>query len=400
MNEIIVKEKLQTPIEIAIGVDEDGKTTARKLYKFLELNASHFSRWAKTNITENPFAEKGVDYEGFDINVEGNETVDYYLSATFAKKLSMQGKTERAEQARDYFIAVEDKLKDFARPHNVKQLAITSREICKIVGKSLQSHGVILREIRDCIIELQEMGFNTLEFFQESQYLAGNNEHRPQFIVTERGCEFYSRRLEPEERQIFIAEFKDRFQRMQDVLDGKPVKPASREPSTAVVSGAGTADIKLFSNGKTGLVVAGDKFYTIAADRLPFIEKAVTELIQSNVPRMDEIINSMFSASCKQWDYELVTSYSYAERTETPQIGQIERKGINNPRQGKTPEIEQIDLNSVVTLTKEQAKARYNMGTANLRNLAEQIGALVCSGTSRKRILYNRKKLDEYFNNM
>jgi len=204
------------------------------------------------------------------------------------------------------------------QPHNVKQLTITSRDICKIVGKSLQSHGVILREIRDCIAELQEMGFNTLEFFQESQYLAGNNEHRPQFIVTERGCEFYSRRLEPEERQIFIAEFKDRFQRMQDVLDGKPVKAASREPSTAVVSGAGTADIKLFSNGKMGLVVAGDKFYTIAADRLPFIEKAVTELLQSNVPRMDEIINSMFSASCKQWDYELVTSYNYAERTETP----------------------------------------------------------------------------------
>ena len=58
-----------TPIEIALGIDEDGKTTARKLYEFLKLAKGQFSRWAKTNIIENPFAEKGVDYEGFDIDV-------------------------------------------------------------------------------------------------------------------------------------------------------------------------------------------------------------------------------------------------------------------------------------------------------------------------------------------
>lgn len=87
-------------------------TTARKLYEFLELAKGQFSRWAKTNIIENPFAEEGVDYKGFDIDVEGNKTVDYHLSANFAKKLSMQGKTERAEQAREYFIRVEDKLKE------------------------------------------------------------------------------------------------------------------------------------------------------------------------------------------------------------------------------------------------------------------------------------------------
>lgn len=79
-------------------------TTARKLYEFLELAKGQFSRWAKTNITENPFAENGVDYEGFDIDVEGNKTVDYSLTANFAKKLSMQGKTERAEQARESII--------------------------------------------------------------------------------------------------------------------------------------------------------------------------------------------------------------------------------------------------------------------------------------------------------
>lgn len=55
-----------TPIEIALGIDKDGMTTARKLYEFLELAKGQFSRWAKTNILENPFAEENVDFEVLD----------------------------------------------------------------------------------------------------------------------------------------------------------------------------------------------------------------------------------------------------------------------------------------------------------------------------------------------
>ncbi len=109
-------ESLKTPIEIALGIDKDGKTTARKLYEFLEMDASNYSRWVKSNITENPFAEKNVDYFYSPSMVSeqkrGNFAEDFKLTATFAKKLCMQGKTERAEQARDYFIRVEDKLKE------------------------------------------------------------------------------------------------------------------------------------------------------------------------------------------------------------------------------------------------------------------------------------------------
>lgn len=102
----------QTPIEIALGVDENEMTTARKLYEFLELARGQFSRWAKSNIVENPFATEGEDYWGFDIDVEGNETRDYKLAARFAKKLSMKGNGERAEEAREYFVSVESKAKE------------------------------------------------------------------------------------------------------------------------------------------------------------------------------------------------------------------------------------------------------------------------------------------------
>ena len=104
----------QTPIEIALGVDKDGMTTARKLYDFLGLANGQFSRWARTNILENAFAEENTDYWGFDIDVEGNLTKDYTLTADFAKKLSMTAKNEKGEKARSYFISIENKAKETA----------------------------------------------------------------------------------------------------------------------------------------------------------------------------------------------------------------------------------------------------------------------------------------------
>lgn len=98
----------QTPIEIALGVDSQGMTTARKLYEYLEFSKGQFARWAKTNILENAFAEENVDYWGFDIIVEGNPTTDYKLTASFAKKLSMMQKNQKGEAARNYFIGVEN----------------------------------------------------------------------------------------------------------------------------------------------------------------------------------------------------------------------------------------------------------------------------------------------------
>lgn len=109
-NEVLITSE-QTPIEIALGIDEEGMTTARKLYSFLGLAQGQFSRWAKTNIIDNSFAVENEDYWGFDIYVEGNKTVDYKITDHFAKKLSMLSKSERGEQARNYFIGCEQSLK-------------------------------------------------------------------------------------------------------------------------------------------------------------------------------------------------------------------------------------------------------------------------------------------------
>lgn len=105
--------KMQTPIEIALGIDENGMTTAKKLYEFLEMDSRNYSRWCKSNITENEFAEENVDYWAFFINEEwgGQATTDYKLTAHFAKKLSMKGNGAKAEEARDYFTTLEERVK-------------------------------------------------------------------------------------------------------------------------------------------------------------------------------------------------------------------------------------------------------------------------------------------------
>lgn len=106
----------QTPIEIALGIDENGMTTATKLYEFLELNPSNYSKWCKTNILENGFTEENIDYFPFVLKYESltgeKERQDFKLTASFAKKLSMTQKNERGEEARNYFLKVEDKLKE------------------------------------------------------------------------------------------------------------------------------------------------------------------------------------------------------------------------------------------------------------------------------------------------
>lgn len=111
-----------TPIELALGVDKEGKTTARKLYKFLELDPSNYSKWIKRNIDENQFAEKNKDFEVFVLNDEnplgGRPTTDYKLSASFAKKLAMGTHNEKGEAAKNYFVKIEEK---------VKQNSISSR---------------------------------------------------------------------------------------------------------------------------------------------------------------------------------------------------------------------------------------------------------------------------------
>lgn len=128
-----------TPIEIALGIDEEGRTTAKKLYDFLELNPSNYSKWTKRNIVGNEFAEENIDYIPFVLNDEcgGQATTDYKLSAPFAKKLAMGTHNEKGEAAKNYFIRVEEKLKEIALQ---PQKQLTPMDQLKLQYQVLEEH--------------------------------------------------------------------------------------------------------------------------------------------------------------------------------------------------------------------------------------------------------------------
>ena len=134
----IANVTMQTPIEMALGIDENGMTTARKLFDFLGMSTNNYSRWFKSNITDNDFAEENVDYFLFLTNEEhkGHASQDAKLTSSFAKKLSMQQKNERGEQARQYFVAVEDKAKDMVLM--LKQAADNPIKLLELHYKALK----------------------------------------------------------------------------------------------------------------------------------------------------------------------------------------------------------------------------------------------------------------------
>lgn len=142
----------QTPIEIALGIDEQGMTTARKLYEFLEMNKAHFQRWAKKNIENNVFYEENKDWWGFTMMVNGNKCKDYKLTTDFAKHLSMESHSARGKEARDYYVAVENTTRD-----TQLQLQSLSPELRFMIQTEIKDRQ------QDKLLQQHEERFNQIE---------------------------------------------------------------------------------------------------------------------------------------------------------------------------------------------------------------------------------------------
>lgn len=144
-----------TPIEIALGIDEEGRTTAKKLYEFLELENKNYSRWCKTNILENEFAEESIDYIPFVINEEcgGQASTDYKLSSSFAKKLAIGTHNFKGEAAKNYFIKIEEKLKE--RAINTSQLS-PELQMFNNLFKALAINELEQKKLQESVLETRE----------------------------------------------------------------------------------------------------------------------------------------------------------------------------------------------------------------------------------------------------
>lgn len=99
---------------------------------------------------------------------------------------------------------------------------LTSLEVAEMVEKE---HKNIMRDIRSYIEQLSALKIEPGDFFEESTYKDGNNQNRPCYKVTKKGCEFIAHKLTGTKGTAFTAKYINRFHEMETAL---------RVPSTAL----------------------------------------------------------------------------------------------------------------------------------------------------------------------
>lgn len=92
---------------------------------------------------------------------------------------------------------------------------ITSMEVAQMVGKE---HKELLRDIRRYAEQLAESKIALGDFFTESTYLDANNQSRPCYLITKKGCEFIAHKLTGIKGTEFTARYINRFHEMEDAI--------------------------------------------------------------------------------------------------------------------------------------------------------------------------------------
>lgn len=99
---------------------------------------------------------------------------------------------------------------------------ITSMEVAQMVDKR---HADLLKDIRKYCEQLAEGKISLGDFFSESKYQDSNNQERPCYLVTKKGCEFIAHKLTGQKGTEFTARYINRFHEMErDLMNPQPVE--------------------------------------------------------------------------------------------------------------------------------------------------------------------------------
>lgn len=102
--------------------------------------------------------------------------------------------------------------------NELEQKYIESREVAEMVAKE---HSKLLRDIRNYVEQLAEAKIGLGDFFAESTYLDANNQSRPCYLVTKKGCEFIAHKLTGQKGTEFTAKYINRFHEMETVIQSQ-----------------------------------------------------------------------------------------------------------------------------------------------------------------------------------
>lgn len=97
--------------------------------------------------------------------------------------------------------------------NDLTRTTITSMEAAEWCGKE---HKELLRDIRRYVGQLAESKIALGDFFQESTYQDANNQTRPCYLVTKKGCEFIAHKMTGQKGTEFTARYINRFHDMEN----------------------------------------------------------------------------------------------------------------------------------------------------------------------------------------
>lgn len=97
----------------------------------------------------------------------------------------------------------------------MENYTLNSREVAEMVDKT---HSDLLKDIRRYVGQLAEGNIPLGDFFSESTYLDSNNQSRPCYLVTKKGCEFIAHKLTGQKGTEFTARYINRFHEMEHEL--------------------------------------------------------------------------------------------------------------------------------------------------------------------------------------
>ncbi|MGH1847108.1 Rha family transcriptional regulator [Enterococcus gilvus] len=102
---------------------------------------------------------------------------------------------------------------------NQLEQTINSVEVAGMVGRD---HSKVIRDIRGLVEHLAEAKIGVGSYFIESTYKDANNQERPCFECTKKGCELYSTRMTGAKGTKFAVAYIERFNQMEEHIKQQP----------------------------------------------------------------------------------------------------------------------------------------------------------------------------------
>lgn len=141
MNTNMMETTSNTPIEVLLRIDDEGYTTARNLYEFLELDKSNYAKWCKRNIINNHYAKENVDYiimPNVEATGRGN-FIDYKITLDFAYKLACA-----TLSGRNIYMSAEEKVEKLKVFNRYEKIVFEKKEIAfkNLLISALKGYGI------------------------------------------------------------------------------------------------------------------------------------------------------------------------------------------------------------------------------------------------------------------